>query len=57
MPLRLIDTDDGAASSRWTVVPGAARFDPGGSLYAYVCPRCGHVDLFMDVPEEGDQPE
>lgn len=54
--LRFIDPNDDNVDPRWTMVPRGARFDPTGSLYTYVCPRCGHVDLFMDVPED-DQPE
>ncbi len=31
-------------------------YDPSGTLHVYACPSCGHVELFMDLPEE-DQPE
>lgn len=53
--LRFIDTNDSNVNPSWTWLPRSPSFDPSGSLYTYVCPRCGHVDLFMDVPE--DQPE
>jgi hypothetical protein len=26
-------------------------FDPTGVIHLYACPRCGHVELFMDVLE------
>ena len=29
-------------------------YDPSGAIHVYACPRCGHVELFMDLPEEGE---
>lgn len=50
-PLRLVDPGSGR-------VPRVEAF---AQLYAYACPRCGHVELFTDVAEEeeetGDTPE
>ena len=51
----MLDTNE-SGNHGWTVVPRGSGFDPGGSVYAYVCPRCGHVDLFMNLPED-EQPE
>jgi hypothetical protein len=50
VPLRLIEAGESKINPSWTMVPSGVRFDPAGSVYAYVCPRCGHVDLFMDLP-------
>lgn len=51
--LRPIDTIDSDGNPRWTWNgPRSPVFDPTVSLRAYVCPRCGHVELFMNVPVE-----
>ena len=49
--LRFLDTHTNVT---WPLIPRSASFGPTGSLYTYVCPRCGHVDLFVDVD---NQPE
>lgn len=28
-------------------------YPPGGPFRMYVCPQCGHVELFVDLPQEG----
>ena len=55
VPLRFIDPNDSNMNVRWTVVPNGGHFDPNSPVYTYVCPKCGHVDLFMDVPEDDQQ--
>ncbi len=36
---------------------GAPLMDPTGAVRVYVCPECGHVELFMDLPEVEDEEE
>ena len=55
VPLRFVDTNDSHVNLGWAMVPRGSRFEPSSSIYTYVCPRCGHVDQFVDTPED-DQP-
>lgn len=53
--LRLIDPEDPEAVARWSWLGGIHAPLAGRSgLDIYVCPRCGHVDLFADPPEEDE---
>jgi hypothetical protein len=50
--LRYIDPD-AEPSPRWQWAGRRAPlYDPSGLLHVYACPRCGHVELFMDLPDE-----
>jgi hypothetical protein len=55
VPLRLIDPADPRATTGWSWVGELSARLPGrDGLDVYVCPRCGHVDFFADLPEEED---
>jgi hypothetical protein len=55
--LHYIDTDDAAARGRWRFFGQLSPLvSPGGLLRAYVCPSCGHIDLFTDLPVD-EEPE
>ncbi|RPJ71045.1 MAG: hypothetical protein EHM24_13655 [Acidobacteria bacterium] len=50
--LRFIDPES-EGSPRWHW--GGQRIpalDPDGGLAVYACPKCGHVELFMNLPVE-----
>jgi hypothetical protein len=55
--LRYVDP----ASERAPQLQWAGRrqpvYDPSGVIHVYACARCGHVELFMDLPEEGGEEE
>lgn len=54
-PLRFVETDkDGSPRFEWF----GQRFplyDPTGMLQVYACPRCGHLELFVNLPEEPEE--
>lgn len=53
--LRLIDPENPEAVARWGWLGGIhAPLVGRVGLDIYVCPRCGHVDLFTDLPEEDE---
>ena len=56
--LHPVDPDDPDEATRWSVL-GEMRAGLLGriGLDVYVCPRCGHVDLFADLPDEDEAPE
>jgi hypothetical protein len=56
--LRLIDPDAGGQTAAWSRVRGLRSLvELSDSFEVYVCPQCGHVDLFAQVPLEVENPE
>ena len=53
--LRFVDPDDPEAAARWTWL-GDIKLPRlvGNGLDIYICPRCGQVDFFADVPDEAE---
>lgn len=50
--LRFVDPEDPRAAARWGWLGGIHTPLLGrGGLDVFVCPRCGHVDFFTDLPE------
>lgn len=55
-PLRHLNRDEETRARYlpWGTIP---LVDAGGPLHVYACPRCGHVELFLDLPEDEDEEE
>jgi hypothetical protein len=58
VPLRLLDSDPGQVAVGWTGIRGfRSLVELSDSFDVYVCPQCGHVDLFVQMPLEETPPE
>jgi hypothetical protein len=58
VPLRLLDSDAGRVAADWAGIRGfRSLVELSGSFDVYVCPQCGHVDLFVQMPFEEERPE
>ncbi len=58
VPLRLLDSDPGQAAMGGAGIRGFRSLVAlSDSFDVYVCPQCGHVDLFVQVPLEEERPE
>ncbi len=55
--LRYVDPDAERAPQLQWAGRRHPLYDPSGVIHMYACPRCGHVELFMDLPEEGTEEE
>jgi hypothetical protein len=56
--LRLLDSDTAEQAAGWSRVRGLRSLvELSDSFDVYVCPQCGHVDLFAQVPVDDEKPE
>jgi hypothetical protein len=56
--LRLLDPDTAEQAAGWSKVRGLRSLvELSNSFDVYVCPQCGHVDLFAQMPVEEEKPE
>jgi hypothetical protein len=56
--LRLLDPDTAEQAAGWGKVRGLrSLLELSDSFDVYVCPQCGHVDLFAQMPVEEEKPE
>jgi hypothetical protein len=53
--LRLLNPGAADQATGWSMVPGLhTLLDLSDSFNVYVCPQCGHVELFARLALEGD---
>jgi hypothetical protein len=56
--LRLLDPDTAEQAAGWGKVRGLrSLLELSDSFDVYVCPQCGHVDLFAQMPVGEEKPE
>jgi hypothetical protein len=52
-PLRYIDPTEDSPIQGALTKSRIPIYSPGGLFRVYACPKCGHVELFMNLPDEG----
>jgi hypothetical protein len=56
--LQLLDPDSSEQAAGWNRVRGLrSLLELSDSFDVYICPHCGHVDLFAQIPVEEEKPE